>query len=147
MFSWYKYLIINLVFSHLGFWSGNLFLIAPFPDLCLLVLFHPVSVTETSSVIDIEDSKSTEAGTVLHGETDWDKDLKIELDYVDTNSDGQSVSSDSEEDARNKEAEVDLTLGRIQRKRTEPAKVLAPKRRNVSTEGVGTMKARQQGDE
>ena len=26
-------------FSHLGFWSGNLFLIAPFPDLCLLVPF------------------------------------------------------------------------------------------------------------
>ena len=41
MFSLYKYLIVNLVFSHLGFWSGNLFLIAPFPDLCLLVLsFH-----------------------------------------------------------------------------------------------------------
>ena len=38
-FSWYKYLIVSLVFSHLGFWSGNLFLIAPFPDLCLLVLF------------------------------------------------------------------------------------------------------------
>ena len=37
MFSWYKYLIVNLVFSHLCFWSGNLFLIAPFPDLCLLV--------------------------------------------------------------------------------------------------------------
>ena len=35
--SWYKCLIISLVFSHLGFWSGNLFLIAPFPDLCLLV--------------------------------------------------------------------------------------------------------------
>ena len=34
--SWYKYLIVSLVFSHLGFWSGNLFLIAPFPDLCLL---------------------------------------------------------------------------------------------------------------
>ena len=32
----YKYLIVSLVFSHLGFWSGNLFLIAPFPDLCLL---------------------------------------------------------------------------------------------------------------
>ena len=30
-------LIVSLVFSHLGFWSGNLFLIAPFPDLCLLV--------------------------------------------------------------------------------------------------------------
>ena len=30
MFSWYKYLIVNLIFSYLGFWSGNLFLIAPF---------------------------------------------------------------------------------------------------------------------
>ena len=40
MFSWYKYLIVSLVFSHLGFWSGILFLIAPFPDLCLLVLFY-----------------------------------------------------------------------------------------------------------
>ena len=39
MFSWYKYLIVGLVFSRLGFWSGNLFLIAPFPDLCLLVPF------------------------------------------------------------------------------------------------------------
>ena len=38
--SWYKYLIVGLVFSHLGFWSGNLFLIAPFPDLCLLVPFQ-----------------------------------------------------------------------------------------------------------
>ena len=25
MFSWYKCLIVSLVFSHLGFWSGNLF--------------------------------------------------------------------------------------------------------------------------
>ena len=40
MLLWYKYLIVSLVFSHLGFWSGNLSLIAPFPDLCLLV---PVS--------------------------------------------------------------------------------------------------------
>ena len=38
MFAWNKYLIVNLVFSHLGLWGGNLFLIAPFPDLCLLVL-------------------------------------------------------------------------------------------------------------
>ena len=37
--SWYKYLIVSLFFSRLGFWSGNLFLIAPFPDLCLLVPF------------------------------------------------------------------------------------------------------------
>ena len=41
--SWYKYLIVSLGFSHLGFWSGNLFLIAPFPDLCLLVPFPIVS--------------------------------------------------------------------------------------------------------
>ena len=38
--SWYKYLIVSLVFSQFGFWSGNLFLIAPFPDLCLLVPFY-----------------------------------------------------------------------------------------------------------
>ena len=42
MFSWYKYLIVSLVFSHLGFWSGNLFLIAPFPDLWVLVPFYYV---------------------------------------------------------------------------------------------------------
>ena len=47
--SWYKYLIVSLVFSHFGFWSGNLFLIAPFPDLCLLVPFHDPS----SFVIDL----------------------------------------------------------------------------------------------
>ena len=40
MFSWYKYLIVNLVISHLGFWSGNLLLITPFHDFCLLVPFH-----------------------------------------------------------------------------------------------------------
>ena len=43
--SWYKYLIVSLVFSHLGFWSGNLFLIAPFADLCLLVPFYIARVT------------------------------------------------------------------------------------------------------
>ena len=36
VFSKYKYLIVNLVFSHLGLWSGSFFLIAPFPDHCLL---------------------------------------------------------------------------------------------------------------
>ena len=45
MFSWYKYLIVSLVFSHLGFWSGNLFLIAPFPDLCLLVPFFEKNIS------------------------------------------------------------------------------------------------------
>ena len=38
--SWYKCLIVSLVFSHLGFWSGNLFLIAPFPDLFLVIICY-----------------------------------------------------------------------------------------------------------
>ena len=37
-------MIVNLVFSHLGFCSGNLRLIAPFPDPCLLVPFHVFNV-------------------------------------------------------------------------------------------------------
>ena len=45
--SWYKYLIVSLVFSHLGFWSGNLFLIAPFPDLCLLVPFDVLTLSDS----------------------------------------------------------------------------------------------------
>ena len=45
MFHGIKYLIVILVFSHLGFWSGKLFLIAPFPDLCLLVPFCMVICT------------------------------------------------------------------------------------------------------
>ena len=52
--SWYKYLIVSLVFSHLGFWSGNLFLIAPFPDLCLLVPFsarHNIADLKTNLMI------------------------------------------------------------------------------------------------
>ena len=40
MFSKYKYLIANLVFFfNLGFRRENFFLIAPFPDPCLLVPF------------------------------------------------------------------------------------------------------------
>ena len=48
--SWYKCLIVSLVFSHLGFWSGNLFLIAPFPDLCLLVPFLNDSYKNVSRI-------------------------------------------------------------------------------------------------
>ena len=48
LFSWYKYLIVSLVvffpisgfFVFCFFWIENLFLIAPFPDLCLLVPFY-----------------------------------------------------------------------------------------------------------
>ena len=53
--SWYKYLIVSLVFSHLGFWSGNLFLIAPFPDLCLLVPFSDSNGFVSSKIYDKRD--------------------------------------------------------------------------------------------
>ena len=59
--SWYKYLIVSLVFSHLGFWSGNLFLIAPFPDLCLLVPFSKGSklyLIQESLELDLRIEKS-----------------------------------------------------------------------------------------
>ena len=36
MISWYKHLYVILVFPHIGLWSGNFFLIAPFSDHCLL---------------------------------------------------------------------------------------------------------------
>ena len=55
MFSWYKYLVVNLVFSHLGFWSGDLFLIAPFPDLCLLVPFYADTRTCYRKIRTVED--------------------------------------------------------------------------------------------
>ena len=42
MFSYCGCLIVNLVFSHLGFWSGNFFLIAPFSDHCLRLLFFSI---------------------------------------------------------------------------------------------------------
>ena len=51
MYSWYKYLIVSLVFSHLGFWSGNLFLIAPLPDRCLLVPFQTILETLNSPTL------------------------------------------------------------------------------------------------
>ena len=56
--SWYKYLVVGLVFSHLGFWSGNLVLIAPFPDLCLLVHFFShgnflLILTDGYQILDI----------------------------------------------------------------------------------------------
>ena len=51
MFLWYNYQIVSLVFSHLGFWSGNLSLSAPFPDLCLHVPFFSKEVSLNIMVI------------------------------------------------------------------------------------------------
>ena len=52
MFYRIMYLIVTLVFSHLGFWSGNLFLIASFPDLCLLVPFSFKSRDNINEKVD-----------------------------------------------------------------------------------------------
>ena len=46
VFSWCRCLVVGLVFSRLGFWSGSLFLIAPFSDLCLFVLFFRYTSVE-----------------------------------------------------------------------------------------------------
>ena len=40
MFSWYKYLIVSLLFPASVFGVGIFFLIAPFPDRCLRVPFY-----------------------------------------------------------------------------------------------------------
>ena len=45
MFSGYKYLSVINFFPPLGLWSGNFFLIAPFPDHCLLVPFYKYCVS------------------------------------------------------------------------------------------------------
>ena len=47
-----KCLVVGLVFSHLGCWSGSLFLIAPSPDLCLLVLSYLETNTDEMSVVN-----------------------------------------------------------------------------------------------
>ena len=59
--SWYKYLIVSLFFSHLGFWSGNLFLIAPFPDLCLLVPFQYLTYRISIVVVKLSPVKERSA--------------------------------------------------------------------------------------
>ena len=60
MFSWYKYLIVGLVFSRLGFWSGNLFLNAPFPDLCLLVPFFSENLGKAKTAEKAETLPNTQ---------------------------------------------------------------------------------------
>ena len=48
MFSWYKYLIVCLVFSRLGFSSRNIFLIVPFLIVAYLYLFAYETASEYS---------------------------------------------------------------------------------------------------
>ena len=51
MFSWYTYLSVILVFfPPLGLWSGNIFLVASFPDHCLLVPFSHAIYGDFSAV-------------------------------------------------------------------------------------------------
>ena len=67
--SWYKYLIVNLVFSFLGFGDGNLFLNAPFPDRCLLIpfyLFEGSTVKWAGDVIRMPDKRLSKK--VIYGE-------------------------------------------------------------------------------
>ena len=106
--SWSKYLIVSLVFSHLGFWSGNLFLIAPFPDLCLLVPFYGTlnlgaggSEWGTSEISELLAQKSliykTFGQTSLIGKQLWPKKSLISkmfgLKIADQYKNGQSLNS------------------------------------------------------
>ena len=70
MFYGIKYLIVTLVFSHLGFWSGNLFLIASFPDLCLLVPFStiPYHCHDTLSLTRYRNKSAAELSDCLGAE-------------------------------------------------------------------------------
>ena len=63
---WYKCLIVSLVFSHLGFWSGNLFLIAPFPDLCLLVPFYDGTFSKIQSLVVYDINSFSKNRIILH---------------------------------------------------------------------------------
>ena len=69
--SWYKYLIVSLVFSHLGFWSGNLFLIAPFPDLCLLdrfmLLLHIYSTKKKLATVLVSFPRFIRHRSIING--------------------------------------------------------------------------------
>ena len=51
MFSKYKYFSVSLVLTHLSFWSGNFFLIAPFSYHSLHLLFIPVVLLITKDNI------------------------------------------------------------------------------------------------
>ena len=56
-----------MVFSHLGFWSGNLFLIAPFPDLCLLVPFYTLSKCDSIILCGDLNSRIGKTNDVISG--------------------------------------------------------------------------------
>ena len=67
MFHGIKYLIVSLVFAHLGFWSGNLFLIAPFPDLCLLVPFSVLAFWPLRQIDGVDDLwTKSKAQAIVH---------------------------------------------------------------------------------
>ena len=64
MFSWFKYLIVSLfIFSTSVFGVGIFFLIAPFPDLCLLVSFFFFFFQKKFSILTVEKSLH-----ILHGQ-------------------------------------------------------------------------------
>ena len=65
MFSWYKYLIVIKFSFYPPRLRGNLFLIAPFPDRCVLVPFeyaapiwHPYNETQTAKVDMVQGTAS-----------------------------------------------------------------------------------------
>ena len=78
-FSWCECIIVSLLFSHLGFWSGNLFLFAPFPNFCILVLF--ISLRQISGAIYTDPLFVTSGGSSLCRKVFINK-LRFVLSYM-----------------------------------------------------------------
>ena len=72
----FGYLIVNLVFSHLGFWSGNFFLIAHFPDHCLLVPFR-IILMSNARAIDLDKAIPLKSKTANNNEHYYNLPLGI----------------------------------------------------------------------
>ena len=97
--------------------------------------FRPISATSTSAPSD-NDSQVASSETQEEYFDEWDRDPEIELDYSEGESSEEEelseASSDTAETAEDKNRE--LTLGRIERKRTSPGPVKAPiKRKETET--------------
>ena len=123
--SWYKYLIVSLVFSHLGFWSGNLFLIAPFPDLCLLVPFFQrkfsVEKCRRENAVKVTGKNDTLKSSVTDSNMPtgcWEQ-MKVALSYQHRISSGRKTESvklkESAESARSSTVSSKLTYSTCNR--------------------------------
>ena len=106
MFSWYKYLIVNSFFFHLGFWSVNLFLIAPFPDRCLLVHFYVLHKARTSNFEMIKLTKKCNKSKKWEQENRCNTSKMEKIDVVHLKRGKKNISSTSKKNEKKKRIDV-----------------------------------------